>query len=54
MKKYYSCEEVAELFGVKKRTVWAWVREKKLSAIKIGRIYRISSEDIEAFEKMAR
>jgi excisionase family DNA binding protein len=50
LQKYLSCEEVAEKFGVKVITVWAWIREKKLPAIKTGKLYRITPEDLAAFE----
>lgn len=51
MEKYLSCEQVAEKYGVKLITVWAWIREKKLPAIKIGKMYRIKPSDLEAFEE---
>lgn len=51
MDKLYSCEQVAERYGVKISTVWAWIREKKLQAVKIGRIYRVKPENLEEFEK---
>lgn len=54
MEKYLSCEEVAEKFGVKLITVWAWIREKKLPAIKIGKMYRITPKDLEEFEMSRR
>ena len=47
---YYTCEEVAQMYKVKTITVWDWIRRKKLGAIKIGRDYRISPEDIQIFE----
>lgn len=50
MEKYFSCEEIAEKFGVKVITVWQWVREKKLKAIKTGKLYRITPEDLAEFE----
>jgi len=50
MEKYLTCEQVAEKYGVKVVTVWAWIREKKLPAIRIGKGYRIRPEDLEAFE----
>ncbi len=46
---YYTCEEVAEMFRVKKFTVWDWIRRKKLAAVRIGRDYRIRPEDLESF-----
>lgn len=51
MEKYLNCEQVAEKFGVKIITVWAWIREKKLPAIKLGKGYRITPEDLKVFEE---
>lgn len=47
--KLYTCDEIAEKFGVKKITVWRWIREKKLGAVNIGKGYRIRENDIEQF-----
>lgn len=54
MSKMYTCEEVSERYSVKVITVWDWIRKKKLSAIKIGRDYRISEEDLKSFETERR
>lgn len=51
MEKLYSCEQVAERYKVKIETVWAWIREKKLSAIQIGKSYRVQEKDLLEFEK---
>ncbi len=51
LSKLYSCEEVAKRYNVKVETVWKWVREHKISAIKIGKQYRITAEEIENFER---
>lgn len=50
MPKMYTCDQVAERYAVKVITVWDWIRKKKLSAIKIGRDYRISEDDLIKFE----
>lgn len=50
MPAYYTCEEIAEMYKVKTLTVWGWIRRKKLGAIKLGREYRITQADIDAFE----
>lgn len=50
MSKMYTCQQIAERYGVAKITVWDWIRKKKLPALKIGRDYRILEEDIKAFE----
>lgn len=52
MSKIYSCEQVAERYGVKVDTVWSWIRAKKLVAIKISsRNYRVTEDALNAFEK---
>ncbi|WP_033167680.1 helix-turn-helix domain-containing protein [Clostridium sp. KNHs205] len=54
MGKLYSCDEVAERYSVQVITVWDWIRKKKLPALKIGREYRVSDDDIKAFETKCR
>ena len=54
LSKMYTCEQVAERYGVQIITIWDWIRKKKLPAIKIGKEYRISEEDIKAFEDSRR
>lgn len=50
MSELHTCEEVAKRYGVKKITVWEWIRNKRLPAIKIGKSYRISDSDLMEFE----
>lgn len=54
MPKFYSCNEVADRYSVQTITVWDWIRKKKLSAIKIGKEYRVSEEDLKVFEDARR
>ncbi len=49
-KKFYTCQEVAERYDVKISTVWSWVREKKLPAVKLGKNYKVRHEDLMTFE----
>jgi len=51
LSKMYTCEEVAERYSVKVITVWDWIRKKKLNAIKLGREYRVSEDDLIQFEE---
>lgn len=51
MEKLYTCEQVAERYGVKVETVWTWIREQKLSAIQVGKSYRIQESDLLSFEE---
>lgn len=50
----FTCDEVAERYRVKVITVWDWIRKKKLSAIRLGREYRISEDDLMVFENSIR
>lgn len=54
MANYYTCAEVAVRYGVQIITVWDWIRKGKLSAIRLGRDYRISEADLQAFEDERR
>lgn len=54
MSKMYTCEEVAERYSVKVITIWDWIRKKKLNAIKLGREYRVSEDDLIQFEEERR
>lgn len=51
MTKLYACEDVAERYGVRIETVWDWIRNKKLTAMKIGKSYKIREEDLKSFEE---
>lgn len=50
MGKLYTCAEIAGKYRVQTRTVWDWIRSKKLVAIKVGKGYRVKEEDLELFE----
>ena len=51
MGKRFTCQEVADLYGVKRITVWQWIRLGKLSAVNTGKNYVITEEDLQVFEK---
>ncbi len=48
-KPLLTVHETAEQLKVKDSTVRAWIREKKLRAIKFGREWRIAVIDLEQF-----
>jgi len=45
----YSVEQVAERLGLHVRTIRGYIREGRLSAMRIGKQYRITRSDLEAF-----
>lgn len=50
MTKYYTPDQVAEMFAVKRATVWDWMRKGKLKHVKLsGKFYRISEEQLNEF-----
>ena len=51
--EYFSCAEVAQIAGVKTKTVWNWVNTGKLKASRPGgRDYLIKRADFEEFLEM--
>jgi excisionase family DNA binding protein len=54
MENLLTCAEVAQKYGVKVSTVWAWIREQRLAAIRIGKSYRVKQKDLEQFENQAK
>jgi excisionase family DNA binding protein len=46
--RLYSVEQVAEQLGLHVKTVRGYVRAGRLPAVRIGKQYRIASEDLEA------
>ena len=51
MSKFYTCDDVAKMFSVKLITVWDWIRNGKLKAYKIGKMYRIDEKQLNEFMK---
>lgn len=51
---FLTTEEVAEIFRVSPYTVLRWVREGKLGAIKIGKGYRFTEDNILKFIRERR
>lgn len=50
-KQYYNRNEAAEILGVHVNTVTRYLFEGKLKGIKIGKSWRITHEDLQAFFK---
>lgn len=49
MEPIYTVEEVAEQMKVTPYTVREWIKAKKLTAAKIGKLWRVRESDLEAF-----
>ncbi|WP_243788216.1 helix-turn-helix domain-containing protein [Saccharopolyspora gloriosae] len=47
--QWYSVEQVADLLGLHVKTVRGYVRDERLNAVRVGKQYRISREDLAQF-----
>ena len=45
----YTLDEVADILKVTKRTLYTYVKEGKLPAVKMGKYWRITHENLQAF-----
>ena len=52
--KLLTPEQVAERLQVTELTVYGWLRRGRLPALKLGRLWRIRQDDLEAFLENAR
>lgn len=51
LEKSYTPQEVAEMLGVSRQTVYNWITAEKLPAHKVGGTFRIYETDLKAFTK---
>ena len=47
--RYLTPEQVAERLSVRPKSVRKWLRMRRLKGVKVGRLWRISAEDLGAF-----
>jgi excisionase family DNA binding protein len=47
--KYYTVEQISEMLKMHPKTIQRYIREGKLSAVKIGKSWRISGHDLSVF-----
>lgn len=46
MERYYTPEQVADNLQVHLKTIYNWIREGRLKAVKIGHFWRISEAEL--------
>ncbi|TYO97034.1 helix-turn-helix domain-containing protein [Desulfallas thermosapovorans] len=46
MEQYYTPQEVADSLKINLRTIYRWIREGKLNAVKVGELWRISESEL--------
>lgn len=47
--KVYTLEEVCDILKVTKRTVYNYIKANKLHAVKMGKYWRVTEENLKAF-----
>lgn len=52
MEEFYTAEEVAQKLKVSPNVVRRWIREKKLKAVKVGRLWRVPESTLREFLKL--
>jgi excisionase family DNA binding protein len=49
-KDFYTMQEISEILGVSKRTIWSWVKSEKIKVIRFSsKIIRVNRQDLEDF-----
>ena len=51
MEQLYTPEEVAENLKVTRKTIYNWIHEGKLQAVKVGHFWRISETELKRLLK---
>lgn len=47
--KVYTLDEVCDILKVTKRTIYSYIKAGKLHAVKMGKYWRVSEENLKAF-----
>lgn len=50
---FYTLEEIAEKLKVSYMTVYRWVKDGKLKAVKAGKQYRVRSSELDKFLELS-
>ncbi|OQX79707.1 MAG: hypothetical protein B6D56_06525 [Candidatus Omnitrophica bacterium 4484_70.1] len=50
-KRLMSVEELAHYLSLKKQTIYNWLHNRKISGIKIGKVWRFDKKEIEKWLK---
>ncbi len=53
-KQYLTAKEVADLLGVKEKTLYSWAAEGRIPSHKFGRLRRFFRTDVNDFIKQSR
>lgn len=46
MKDLVDASEIMQMFGINRKTVWVWMKERGMPYMKVGRILRFDPEEV--------
>ena len=52
--RYYTLQEVAEIYQIDERSVYRCIKDGRLPGMKLGRVWRFSQADLNAFDRVQR
>ena len=44
--KLYTPQEIADIFGIRKETVYAWIKNRKVIAAKLGKRWLVEGKEL--------
>ena len=47
--RIYTLDEIAEMLHITRRTLYTYIKEGKLQAVKIGQYWRVSETNLQSF-----
>jgi excisionase family DNA binding protein len=47
--RWYSVDEIAEYFGIKRDTVYKWIGDKNMPAHRMGRLWKFKKDEVDAW-----
>jgi len=47
--KTHTLDEIAEILHISRRTLYSYIKDGKLKAVKFGKYWRVSPEELESF-----
>ena len=47
--RWLSVDEIAAYLGIKRDTVYKWIREKNMPAQKVGRLWKFRKEEVDVW-----
>ncbi len=49
--RWYSVDEIAEYLGIKRDTVYKWIKEKNMPTYRMGRLWKFRRDEVDDWVK---